>query len=58
MDVYGFGPLLEEFPLGPVLLGILALDLQDQHLTAREPDQEVGDILLNTALIRVEDFEA
>lgn len=56
--VYGLRPLVEEPPLRSVLLGILALDLQDQHRPVRKADEKVGDVLLHPTLVGVENLEA
>ena len=58
MPVDGSDPLIEKLALGLVLLGVLSLDLKDQHRAARQQDQEVGAVFLHDSLVDVHDLVA
>ena len=55
---YGGAPLLEIRAFGAVAVAVPALHFQDQHVSGREPDQEVGAVLADHAAVHVEHLEA
>ncbi len=58
VPVDGLDPLGQEFTLGLVLRRVLSLDLEHEHFAPRQPDQEVGAVLLHDALEDIHDLVA
>ncbi len=50
MLVHGPDPLIQELPLGPVLLTVQAFCFQDEMLLAGQPDDEVRIIFADDAI--------
>ena len=56
--VDGLDPFGEEPVLGQVLVAVLALGLEHQHVTRCEPDEEIGAVFPHHAAMDVEHLEA
>lgn len=58
MTVHGTDPLVEELALRLVLERVLPLRLEDQRFAGTEPNEEVGAVLPDNAIERVDNLEA